>query len=150
MHHGGAAKQFLDAPRGPLVLHGDAQPDVRGRSREAPLATSRRTVAKLHQLPHSLGALRQNLKRVLRRLLHRDEDVVQKAVRHVLVEEVRETAHEHSPWLLPAQRRGQPVRVQQHGDRALHEAAARHAERRRPLDVAVSAYDSLARLWCSR
>jgi hypothetical protein len=69
---------------------------------------------------HPLGALREDLERVLRRERHHRTHAIDERVGHVRVKQVAHRVDEHLPRLLPAQRLIEPVLVRHYvGERAL-------------------------------
>src|SRR5436190_7225555 len=91
-------------------------------------------VGSAHQLPHSVRALREHLKRVLLGQQHRGEYLSYEQRRYVVVEQVTDGVDEHAPRFPPLRRHRQPLRVQ------LHRAKERPTELSRdPFGVAVVA-----------
>ena len=87
---------------------------------------------------------------MLRCQRHDREHPVDELVWHVFMEQVTEAIDEDPPPLPPVQGLQEPVRVQDDAGCPMLKLPVVDAEGRRPLDVAVGAYDSPARLWYSR
>lgn len=71
-------------------------------------------IALAEPAPHPLGSLREYLEGVPVRAPHPGKDLINEAVRHILMEQIRHRVNEDTTRLLPVQRQIQPVREELH------------------------------------